>query len=255
MGIIFDKNIAGFYESWRRSYQGQTIERSIEKQILTFLDPRPGERVLDIGCGTGNHMIIFNKLGLNVSGIDASPYMLDKAGERLGKRCTLKKGMAEALPFDDNEFDLTVLINTLEFLDDPLEALREAGRVTNRKIFIGVLNGFSWNGLLKRIKGYFGDPLFNHVKFYNLWHIKSLFRDAYGDTPVSWGCINIYPSFIEGRGPVSKIFTECRYSPFCYFLCISVTMTYQIRTKNLPLKISVKTASQSLAGARTAEDL
>ncbi|OPX33384.1 MAG: hypothetical protein B1H11_12830 [Desulfobacteraceae bacterium 4484_190.1] len=255
MGIIFDKNIAGFYESWRRSYQGQTIERSIEKQILTFLDPRPGERVLDIGCGTGNHMIIFNKLGLNVSGIDASPYMLDKAGERLGKRCTLKKGMAEALPFDDNEFDLTVLINTLEFLDDPLEALREAGRVTNRKIFIGVLNGFSWNGLLKRIKGYFGDPLFNHVKFYNLWHIKSLFRDAYGDTPVSWGCINIYPSFIEGRGPVSKIFTECRYSPFCCFLCISVTMTYQIRTKNLPLKISVKTASQSLAGARTAEDL
>jgi len=255
MGIIFDKNIAGFYESWRRSYQGQTIERSIEKQILTFLDPRPGERVLDIGCGTGNHMIIFNKLGLNVSGIDASPYMLDKAGERLGKRCTLKKGMAEALPFDDNEFDLTVLINTLEFLDDPLEALREAGRVTNRKIFIGVLNGFSWNGLLKRIKGYFGDPFFNHVKFYNLWHIKSLFRDAYGDTPVSWGCINIYPSFIEGRGPVSKIFTECRYSPFCYFLCISVTMTYQIRTKNLPLKISVKTASQSLAGARTAEDL
>jgi len=61
MGIIFDKNIAGFYESWRRSYQGQAIERSIENQILTFLDPRPGERVLDIGCGAGNHLIIFNK--------------------------------------------------------------------------------------------------------------------------------------------------------------------------------------------------
>ena len=255
MGIIFDKNIAGFYESWRRSYQGQAIERSIENQILTFLDPRPGERVLDIGCGAGNHLIIFNKLGLNISGIDASSYMLDKAGERLGKRCTLKKGMAEALPFDDNEFDLTVLINTLEFLDDPLEALREAGRVTNRKVFIGVFNGFSWNGLLKRIQGYLGDPLFSHVKFYNLWQIKSLLQDAYGHTPVSWDCIKIYPSFIEEMGPFAKIFKECRYSPFGYFLCVSVTMTYQIKTKNLPLKIRLKTASQSLVGARIAEDL
>ena len=115
MGLIFDENSAGFYESWRRSSQSRAIERSMEQLVLSLIDPEPGERVLDIGCGIGNHLLMFNKLGLNVSGVDASPYMVQEAKSRLGHRSTIKVGMAEDLPFDDNEFDLAVLVNTLEF--------------------------------------------------------------------------------------------------------------------------------------------
>ncbi|HIJ58584.1 MAG TPA: class I SAM-dependent methyltransferase, partial [Deltaproteobacteria bacterium] len=178
MGLIFDENSAAFYESWRRSSQSRTIERSLEQLVISLMDPEPGERILDIGCGTGNHLLMFNKLGLNVSGVDASPHMMQEAKSRLGHRSTIKMGMAEDLPFDDNEFDLAVLVNTLEFLDKPLLALREAGRVASRKVFIGVLNSLSWNGILKRIQGYFGDPLFGQTTFYNLWQIKSLLQLA-----------------------------------------------------------------------------
>ena len=255
MGLIFDKNSAGFYESWRRSSQSRAIERSMEQLVLSLIDPEPGERVLDIGCGTGNHLLMFNKLGLNVSGVDASPHMVQEAKSRLGHRSTIKEGMAEDLPFDDNEFDLAVLVNTLEFLDKPLLALREAGRVANRKVFIGVLNSLSWNGILKRIQGYFGDPLFGQTTFYNLWQIKSLLQLAYGNVPISWQCIKIVPSFIEETIPLSKDFLGRKHSPFGFFLGLTATMVYRVKTDNLPLKAKLKTASQSLIAARTMKEL
>jgi len=255
MGIIFDRNMARLYESWYQSPQGRTIDRSIEQLLFALLDPEPGQRILDIGCGTGNHLIFFNKLGLNISGIDASPHMIHKAKDRLGHRCTLKTGMAEDLPFDDNEFDLALLINTLEFLDDPLPALREAGRVTNRKVFVGVLNSLSWNGLVKRVQGFFGNPLFGGAKLYNLWQLKSILHMAYGHVPISWGCIKIRPSFMEEINPFPKDLLTWKHSPFGFFLGLSISLKYRIQTDNLPLKIRLKKASQSFIGARTFEDL
>jgi len=143
----------------------------------------------------------------------------------------------------------------LEFLENPLQALREAGRVTNKKVFIGVLNSFSWNGLLKKVKGYFGDPLFGQARFYNLWQIKSLLKLAYGPAPISWGCIRILPSFVKGVRPYGREFSNWSHSPFGFFLGLSATMIYRIKTDNLPLKIRLKTAGHSLKGVMTLDDL
>ena len=255
MGTIFDKNTANIYQDWCRSSQGRAIDRSIERLIVSLLDPKPGERVLDIGCGPGNHLLIFSKLGLNISGIDASAHMISKAEERFGHCCTLKTGAAESLPFEDNEFDLAVLINSLEFIDDPLQALKEAGRVANQKVFIGVLNSLSWNGLLRKTGGLFGDPLFGRARFYNFWQMKTLIRQAYGPVPVSWGCIKVIPSCVERLLPEEKDLTDERHSPFGFFLGFAVTMVYRLRTDNLPIKVKSKKSSLSLIGARTMETL
>ncbi len=255
MGLIFDKQAARAYDYWRRSSQGRAIDQSLERLIPALLDPKKGERVLDIGCGTGNHLIALSKMGLDVSGIDASTYMIDKARERLGQRCTLRTGMAEALPFDDNEFDLAVLINTLEFLDDPLQALREAGRVTNRKVFIGVLNSLSWSGVKRRVQGYFGDSLFGRADFFNLWGLKSLIRQAYGPVPVSWSCIRIRPPLVDEIGPFGKDLWNWKRSPFASFLTISATMVYRVKADALPLRIKMKEATHTLISVKTLEDL
>ncbi len=255
MGLIFDEKIARFYKAWYNSPQGRAFDRSIEQLIMALLDPRPGERLLDIGCGHGNHLLLCSRLSLNLNGIDASPCMIQKAGKRLGHICTFKTGIAEDLPFDDNEFDLAILINTLEFLDNPLEALREAGRVAKRKVFVGVINGLSWNGLVKKMQGYLGNPLFSHATFYNLLQIKSLLKAAYGPVPVSWGCIKTCPPFIEGTAPFAKNLFNWEHFPFGFFLGISATMVPRMRTDNLPLKARLKRASQTLMGPGTLEDL
>ena len=253
MGLVFNNETAGIYEAWCQSSQGRAMDRSTEELIMALVEPKPGERVLDIGCGTGNHLLAFSRLGLDISGIDASSYMIERARERLGHRCDLKKGMAEDLPFDDNEFDLAVLINTLEFLDDPLQALREAGRVANRKVFIGVMNSLSCNGVLKRLQGYLGDSLFSRAKFFNLWKLKALLQMAYGPVPVSWGCIMLSSFLAEEMMPFGNHLWNWKHYPFGSFLGISATMIYRIKTDNLWIRL--KEARPSLFGAKTLEDL
>ncbi len=200
MGLIFDAATAGLYDAWTLSPQGRAVEKALERLVPELLAPRPGERVLDIGCGSGHHLIMFNRMGLNVSGVDASAEMVRRARKRLGHRCTLQAAFAEDLPFDDNAFDVAVLINTVEFLDDPLGALAEAGRVARKKVFVGVFNSLSWNGLLRRAHGFFGDPLFGKARLYNLWEITSLVRSALGPVPIAWSCIRVPPRIAGAVG-------------------------------------------------------
>ncbi|MFH0845169.1 MAG: class I SAM-dependent methyltransferase [Pseudomonadota bacterium] len=227
------------------------MDKFLEKSINGLLHPRPGERVLDIGCGQGNHLLFLNRLGLDVTGVDASPYMISRARERLGNRCSLKIGRAEDLPFDDNEFDLVVLINTLEFIDDPFQALREAGRVARGRIFIGAMNSLSWNCLSCRVQGFFQTSLFNHVRFYNLWELKSYVKKVFGQIPLSWCCSQPWPPFIERTGDLLRERWNLRDCPFGPFLGVAITIVYNIKTDNLPLKIGVRKPRESIAGGLT----
>jgi ubiquinone/menaquinone biosynthesis C-methylase UbiE len=251
MGLIFDINAARFYESWYQSPQGRAMRRSAEELILTLLNPRSGERVLDIGCGGGYHLEFMSRLGLDVTGIDASPYMINLAAERLGNRCSLNRGMAEDLPYEDNEFDLAVLINTLEFLDDPLAALREAGRVARRQVFIGVMNSLAWHFLRTKSQNLFRESFFDQVKFFNVWELKSYIQLAYGPVPVEWRCAQAWPSFVEKTG-INSLW-NLRHWPFGSFLGASVRIVYSVKTDSIPLKIGVKKKGQTIAGELSME--
>ena len=223
------------------------MDELINGSIVALLDPQRGERILDIGCGEGNHLLYLSSLGLDINGIDASPYMISLARERLGDRCTLKTGMAEDLPFDDNEFDLAVFINTLEFLDDPLEALREAGRVAKRKVFVGTMNSFSWYCLCRKSIGLFRKSIFKHIRFYNIWELKSYMQMAYGDVPIKWRCAPVGSNML---GRMDKLFLErlnIQHCPFGSFLGLSAKILYRQQTEQHPLKVGLKKAGQSIA--------
>lgn len=255
MALIFDKKSGDAYDTWYRSTQGQEFDRSLGTMLPRFLDPKAGDRVLDIGCGSGNHLLLLNRLGLDITGLDASPHMIRRAGERLGNRCNLKVGTAEDLPFDDNEFDYAVLIHTLEFVDDPLPALREAGRVARQKVLVGVMNTLSCDGVKRRIQGYFGDPLFRHARFFNLWEIKSVLKMAYGPVPLSWGCIPPIIGQHHGAPAGQASLLARKYLPFASFLCLSATLIYTTRAKSIPLKTRLKEASPGVIGAKAFLDL
>lgn len=250
MGHIFDLRLAQLYEAWQKSPEGILLDRLSSELIPHLLRPQKGERILDIGCGTGNHLLLFYRLGFDVTGLDASPYMLDIARSRLGDKVSLKIGRAEDLPFEDNEFDLATLIFTLEFLDEPLAALREAGRVARNKVFVGVLNSLSFGRVCKKFSALFYESIFGQARLFNLWGLKSYARMAYGDVPVEWGSVRILPFFSSSYTQRIELSSFVKSSPFGMFLGLVFRMIYTLRADTIPTSERVKKGVESPVGSQ-----
>ena len=94
---------------------------------------RPGERVLDVGCGTGafEERLIAANPQQEVVGVDVSAGMLAEARRKLAAAPTVRFVEAEAtrLPFDDGAFDTVVSASALHYVPDPAAALGEVARV------------------------------------------------------------------------------------------------------------------------------
>lgn len=94
--------------------------------------PKPGERVLDIGTGTGRAAREVALLGPTVTGLDPAKALLDAAralSSHLPAPPKFLVGTAEALPFEDASFDAVISTYGIIFAADPDRALAEVARV------------------------------------------------------------------------------------------------------------------------------
>jgi SAM-dependent methyltransferase len=96
---------------------------------LDALGVHAGTRFLDIGCGAGRALRLAADRGADVSGIDAAPGLLDYARRRV-PGASMIEGELQRLPFADDTFDVVTGFNSFQYAADPIEALREAKRVT-----------------------------------------------------------------------------------------------------------------------------
>ncbi len=85
-------------------------------------------RILDVGCGTGANIQMLSQYG-EAEGVDVSDDALEFCRK---KGLKVQKGLAEALPFDDETFELTTALDVVEHLDDDIAGLKEMYRVTKR---------------------------------------------------------------------------------------------------------------------------
>ncbi len=105
--------------------------RETLRETLGRLAIEPGERLLDVGCGTGALLqaLSLSASGAKLSGVDASPAMLAVARRRVSAAVLLAQSPAERLPFGDAGFDVVVTTNAFHYFRRPLGALEEMARV------------------------------------------------------------------------------------------------------------------------------
>ena len=119
------------YEQWFATPIGKLVKKVEQETVNDLLDPKQGEKILDVGCGTGIFTIDFLIKGANIVGLDNSMPMLNFALKK-GKDYFFSAvlGDMECLPFKDDSFDKTVSITALEFIPDAKNAINELFRVT-----------------------------------------------------------------------------------------------------------------------------
>lgn len=124
--------VPAFFERWA-------------EELVELADPRSGERVLDVACGSG---IVARRaarrVGENgsVTGLDINPGMLAVAREA-SSRIAWTEGSALSLPFPDESFDLVLCQEALQFFSDRALAFEEMHRVcaSRGRLALSVLRG------------------------------------------------------------------------------------------------------------------
>jgi SAM-dependent methyltransferase len=117
---------AGRYERTAEDLEPVAVD------VITRARIQPGERVLDIACGTGNAALLAAEAGAAVTGIDLARRLVEAARQRATAerlQIDFHVGDAQALPFGDGSFDLAVSIFGLIFASDPDQAFSEVIRI------------------------------------------------------------------------------------------------------------------------------
>lgn len=111
---------------------GPVLQRG-RKAVIEALGCRPGERILEVGVGTGLSLPIYPP-GVEVTGIDLSAEMLERARARVVRqKLTHVAGLyemnAEEMTFPDGTFDKVVAMYVVSVVENPQRLLRELHRV------------------------------------------------------------------------------------------------------------------------------
>ena len=148
---------------------------SYHRQLVDQAKLRSGQRVLEIGCGTGNLLIPTKRLHpqVEVVGLDPDPKALARArrkAERFVLPVQLDRGFAQQLPYPDTSFDRVFSSLMFHHLgpDEKEHTLREVWRVLKP---IGSLHLLDFGGAMMRSDGFTA----------RLSHRSELLRDNFGE--------------------------------------------------------------------------
>ena len=148
--MVVERDIVSNYERWFLTPAGMYTDDKEKELLINTIRFKRGERVLEIGCGTGRNLEYLSDLGLVSTGVEPVEELIKKARQKSTiKNDQLIRCSYEKLPLGNDSFDNVIFMNTFGFADDKTAALREAFRVASKKVAIGFLNKNSLTKIFK----------------------------------------------------------------------------------------------------------
>ena len=149
IGRIDEDVVKVAYRRWAPVYDHTfgAVSTLGRRAAVEVLNTKPAGSVLEVGVGTGLSLSEY-KRDLDITGIDLSPEMLEKAREKVAtEKLTNVRELLEMdasdLQFPDNSFDTTVAMFVLTVVPEPEKVMRELARVTKTGGEVMIVNHFS----------------------------------------------------------------------------------------------------------------
>ncbi|MCF8067383.1 MAG: class I SAM-dependent methyltransferase [Desulfobacterales bacterium] len=239
MGYIFNFHDACAYERWFAEPANRPATEMGIRLMCEMINPHKGTSLLNIGCGTGHELLPVLDMGIEVSNIDPSPYMIDITLKTLQNRSDYHRGFAESLPFDDNSFNYVSIISTLEFVNDYVKTIEEACRVAKDRVYLGIFNKLAIKDIQLSMKYFYSDSVCKKAHLYTIWELKRTIRQILGDVPIEWKSVLRFPATPcrKKSRSIEKNFIMDRF-PFGAFVGIAITPVPRFKTRPLSMKYS-----------------
>ena len=163
------------YDTWYETPRGRWVGRREVELVHAALTPRPGESLLDVGCGTGFFTReLACRMSGTVVGVDINPDWVAFAHRHDAGRASYAVADARALPFPDASFDCVVSVAAICFIPEETTAISEIVRVTRRRFALGLLNKSSLLWMRKGRGG--GRGAYRGAHWHTVLNANSLFR-------------------------------------------------------------------------------
>lgn len=128
------------YDAWYDTPRGRWIGEVEWALLRSALEVRPGDSLLDVGCGTGHFTRRAAAEGVQVVGLDLDERALEFARRHSSQTVRFQPGDATCLPFEDRYFDKVMSVAALCFVPKWQRAVAEIVRVSRHRFALGLLN-------------------------------------------------------------------------------------------------------------------
>ena len=140
-------------ETWATGDFNEIARQNVvmAEALVEAADPHPGQRVLDVACGSGTAALVAERRYCDVAGIDYVPGLIERATARAqsnGQPIDFRVGDAQDMPFPDDSFDVVLSVYGVQFAPDQERAARELLRVCKPEGTIGLAGPIpeGWSG-------------------------------------------------------------------------------------------------------------
>lgn len=172
--------VAKDYDQWYTTQMGRFVDTVETACAFELFTPESGQRILDVGCGTGNFSVKLAEKGAVVTGIDISEDMLAIAREKTGDLPITYRHMdLYQLDFEDNTFDAVFSMAAFEFVKEPGRALGELFRVLKPggRLLIGTIHLDSPWGRLYTSEPFKTDTVFKYAALKSLEEMAAYYPE------------------------------------------------------------------------------
>jgi 2-polyprenyl-3-methyl-5-hydroxy-6-metoxy-1,4-benzoquinol methylase len=161
---------------WRAVPEGAEPERFAARRVFLLDRVRPGERVLDLGCGDGTFAAALLAAGCAVTMADVAQEALRRARARAPEAEAVALAEGEPLPFAEDAFDVVWAGEVLEHVADVVGLLAEVRRVLR---WGGrLLATTPWHGRIVVATDSHFDPRADHLRFFSARTLRAVLVDA-----------------------------------------------------------------------------